>query len=220
MATWNNDPLITTLRAGTAEDPFSNLSENFIIPSVCKILLSELPDPIQKLTINGFYETTNTSPAVDNFYCNYYTRQVNFNVANIGDNISISYFGRGNISIPISQVYTLLDEYGDIEQTLEEMIDNYNLHTEDERIANEAIRVSSENTRINQESARVIADGLRTTAEDARVIAENARVTGGALIKSGDTMTGDLNMEENGIIFGNIKVAKNLSLGTLDVTII
>lgn len=118
MATWDNMPLITTLR-----DTYVNLTESFIIPSICKVLLSELPDPIHKLTISGFYETKNTSPAEDNFYCNYYTRQVTFNPANIGDNISISYYGRGNISIPSSQVYVSLDSNDDIETTLQDLVD-------------------------------------------------------------------------------------------------
>ena len=67
MPTWESDPLVLKLRAGTISDPFVNLTESFIIPSGCKILLSELPDRINKLTIPGFSETSSTTPEIDTF---------------------------------------------------------------------------------------------------------------------------------------------------------
>ena len=214
MPIWNNDPLITTLRAGTISDPFLNLIESFTIPSIQKILLTELPDPVNKLIIDGFTEVFINTPLEDHFYCNYYTGQVYFNSANIGDNISISYYGRGLISIPISKIYTSLDSNGNIIENLQEMIDRYNLYTEDIRIANELLRIEHENSRISLENARIV-------AETNRINAENIRVAGGALIKSGGTMTGDISMApDKGIVFGNFKIKNNVSLGTIDIELI
>jgi hypothetical protein len=122
LPTWESDPLVLKLRAGTISDPFVSLTESFIIPSGCKILLSELPDQTNKLTISGFSETSSTTPEIDTFYCNYNTREVFFNDGNVGDSISISYWGRGLIYIPISSVYTLLDSNGDVLETLEDQI--------------------------------------------------------------------------------------------------
>jgi len=54
------------------------------------------------------------------------------------------------------------------------------------------------------------AEQIRLIAEANRASAESARVSGGALIKSGDTMTGNLNMtgslnlnNTNGLVLGS-----------------
>jgi len=43
----------------------------------------------------------------------------------------------------------------------------------------------------------------------------------GALLKGGDTMTGDLKISpDKGIVFGNFKIKNNVSLGTIDIELI
>lgn len=122
MATWDNNCLVTTMRAGTITDPYISRSESFIIPSSAKILLSEIPDEVTKLTISGFSEVIDTSPAEDMFFCDYYTGLVTFNVANIGDSITTTYMGKGIISIPISRIYYNLTSEGAVDETLEDYI--------------------------------------------------------------------------------------------------
>lgn len=51
------------------------------------------------------------------------------------------------------------------------------ISNENTRISNESTRVSSENTRVSQESGRVTAEGLRVQAESGRVDAESLRVS-------------------------------------------
>lgn len=63
-------------------------------------------------------------------------------------------------------------------------------------------------------------EAIRITNENARITNENARISGGALIKSGDSMTGDLNIPVGaGIKFGNMKLIWNPSIGIEIVTI-
>lgn len=83
----------------------------------------------------------------------------------------------------------------------------------------EIIRDSNEDIRIENESTRQTQETIRQNQETARVNAENARVESGALIKTGGTMSGGIIMSnENGITFGNIKVAKNSSLNCLEIS--
>ncbi|MCE5220056.1 MAG: hypothetical protein LLF98_02010 [Clostridium sp.] len=212
MSTWDNDKRIDKMRSGDANDPYVYLQEPHKIVNQ-KVVLEEYPDDFNKVVIDNFTEVLTTTPLASQFYCDYANSMLFFNSADDGKTITAKYYGKGVVLLPISRIW-VQETNGDVTQTLEEMIDNYNLHTEDERIANEAIRVSNENTRIISENTRI-------SQEIARVNAEAVRVTGGALIKSGDTMTGDLHISTGkGIVFDNIKIAKNSSLGTLDITTI
>jgi len=78
------------------------------------------------------------------------------------------------------------------------------------------------------EQVRLEAEALRVTAESNRASAESARVSGGALIKSGDTMTGDLTMDgkinldnTDGLVIGNkYKIHYNTISDMIDIVTI
>jgi hypothetical protein len=202
-----------------------------------RVCLTEIPDRFNKVNISGtinsitytFYEILDSSSVsidttnhICKFKVDYIRGSVDFPLDVNGETLSFSYKGSGATFFPASRVYKSfkINEDGsyDIETTLEEMIDNYNLHTEDERIANEATRQTNETARTNQENTRQSQETTRLSQETARVNAENARVSGGALIKSGDTMTGDLNITTGKAIkFGKFKLIENQSLGSLDI---
>ena len=230
------DPIISIRRG--SDTPLVEITENKkVINSVS--ILSEIASRTQKVSVNGtiggqnyvFYELPlGSTPSIDttNYYVyftvDYVISQVNFPVELEGITLGFNFWGQGCHYFPASRVWVTSNSDGNgnysIETTLEEMIDNYNLYTEDVRIANELIRIASENTRLSQESARVIAESSRVSVEQARVAAEAARVASGALMKSGDSMNGTLAMGTNGIIFGNIKFSFNAGLGTVDITTI
>lgn len=190
-------------RCSTATSGFWNASKWTIMPN--GILMSEV---------------SQISPEIGQYKVDYITGIVNFNINDNAKSVRAEFFSVGNFKIPSSMIYT--ENTGDlVTETLDEMISNYNLYTEDTRIDNELIRISSETTRLSQESTRVLQENTRKSQESARVVAEANRVAGGALIKSGDTMTGDLTMSTNkGIIMGNIKLNFNSGLGTIDITTI
>lgn len=179
---------------------------------------------ISKWTVmpNGILmsEVSQISPEIGKYKVDYITGIVNFNINDNAKSVRCEFYSVGNFKIPSSMVYTK-SENNLATESLEEMIDNYNLYTEDIRIDNEQARISNEDIRISQESTRVSQENTRKSQESARVIAEANRVAGGALIKSGDTMNGDLTMSsDNGIIMGNMKINFNSGLGVLDITTI
>ena len=71
--------------------------------------------------------------------------------------------------------------------------------------------LTSTNNTVNNEEI------IRQNQESARVIAENLRITSGALIKSGGTMTGNLDMGENLIQLGGFTIRHNTNLNSLDI---
>jgi len=74
----------------------------------------------------------------------------------------------------------------------------------------------SEIIRQSQEDIRKDNETIRKENEIIRINAENARIAGGALIKSGDTMTGVLNMGNNEIQLGGFKIKYNPNLNSID----
>ena len=238
MNSWKEDlydPIITR-RRGDNSEPLKSINENLKIING-RVCLTEVPNKFNKVNISGtvdsinytFYEILDSSSVsidttnhICKFKVDYIRGLVDFPLETNGEIFSFSYYGSGATYFPASRVYKSfkINEDGsyDIEQTLEEMIDNYNLHTEDERIANEQTRISNESTRVNAEDIRIYQENARKSAETARINAEAARVSNGALIKSGDTMNGNINFSsDNGIIFGNIKFVFNAGLGTVDI---
>jgi hypothetical protein len=227
------DPIITKRRGDSNEPLIAKTDIKKIING--RIILDEIPDRLSKCTVTGsiggivyiWYEISSGVPSLDTtahtgtFLVDYLRGLVDFPLEANGETITVSSMGSGCQFFPASRVYTsFTDSDGnyDIEETLEEMINRYNLHTEDERIANEAIRESNEDIRVENENTRQSQELSRKDAETARVNAETTRVTGGALIKSGDTMTGDLNITTGKAIkFGNFRVVENQSLGSLDI---
>jgi len=133
-------------------------------------------------------------------------------------------------------VFVLTDTNGEVIETLQDVVDVANeamvdyvseqerISNENERISAEDIRISNESTRGTNENNRINAEVIRDDSEDvrianelARVDAENTRVASGALIKSGDTMTGNLNMGGNEIQLGGFKLKYNTGLNSLDI---
>lgn len=71
----------------------------------------------------------------------------------------------------------------------------------------------------NQEATRITSENARIAAEVIRVLNEQDRITSGALIKSGGSMTGDLNLlNENSIKFNDkYEIKYNSALNVMEI---
>ena len=164
-----------------------------------------------------------------------------FHSSRNNETLNFSFKGTGAYYLNAKRVFVLTDTNGEVIETLQDVVDIANeamvdyvseqerISNENERISAEDIRISNESTRGTNETSRINAEVIRDDSEDvrianelARVDAENLRVEGGALIKSGDTMNGTLNMNaninmnENEIQLGGFKIKHNPNLNSID----
>ena len=122
MTTWNSDPLIYLTRSGTLDDPFVQISESFKIIN-SKIVLTEIPDPINRVLVTNFIETNSSAPAQGYFQTDYYNGILTFNSTDEGTIVNISYWGKGVTFYPYKRVWTQ-ETNGEVVQTLEDLVDD------------------------------------------------------------------------------------------------
>jgi hypothetical protein len=118
-----NNPLIMTLRSGSSEDPFININDTRKIINNT-IYLNELPDSFNKVSISGYYETTNSSPSSNEFFVNYTNGIITFNPSESGKTVMANYKGRGLIQYPSSRIYTQVDNNNNPIETLKDIIED------------------------------------------------------------------------------------------------
>ena len=236
--------VISRLRKGTPDDPYINITESQQIIQN-KAVISEIPDTFTKVTVSGLGVTwieTNSIPTENQYKVDYNYGYVEFHSSRNNETLNFSYKGTGAYYLNAKRVFVLTDTNGEVIETLQDVVDVANeamvdYVNEQERISNETGRVSAENIRISNETTRgtnetdrvttedirVSAENIRISNESARVSAENIRISNGALIKSGDTMNGILNMNntltmnENEIDLGGFKIKHNPNLNSLDI---
>jgi hypothetical protein len=142
-----------------------------------QILLSQIPDENNKVTITGMSEVKKSQSitSATQYKVDYITGVVNFDSSREGNTITVTqYYGRGQIFIDASRIVT--DASGsNIIRTLKELV------TENEQA------VIDEATRDANEAARLTAEGIRVTSEDTRIASENSRVTAENTRKSNET---------------------------------
>jgi len=243
-----NSPIISTLRSGTQDDPFINRKDRHVVINNY-VFLQEIPDNFNLLQVTNpdateelYYKIVNGNPQnAAQYLVDYTYGYIQFHPDANGKNLLIDYWGKGGIMWPIGRIWTLSSD-NNVTQTLQDvvnvaneaMVDYVNeqerISNEDIRISAEDIRISNETTRGTNETGRVTTEGTRVSSENtrianeiARVSAENIRISNGALIKSGDTMNGilnmnaDINMNENAINLGGFKIKHNANLNSLDI---
>jgi len=122
MAFEFNNPLLYELREGSALDPFVPLSTTSVITSN-KIVLTELPNQFEGVTISGYAESKNPSELIaTTFYCNYINGIVSFASSENGKTVTANFKGRGIVQIPAERIYST-DGNGVVE-TLQNMINS------------------------------------------------------------------------------------------------
>jgi len=226
-------------RKGDALDPFIPISESRQI-EFNRLSLTEIPDSFNRVIVTSddgklWYELPIGIPTENQYVVDYNEGFIDFHSSNNGLTVNCQYVGTGWHFISTSRIISGSSNI-DTAKILQDIVDvaeaaMVDYVSEQERIANEVIRINSENTRISNESTRgtnetgrvnteiirVSSENTRIANEVIRVNAENARIAGGALIKSGDTMTGNLNMGGNEIQLGGFKLKYNSGLNSLDI---
>ena len=216
-----NTAVISRRRQGTPDDPYIDIQESQQIINN-KAILSEIPDTFTKVQVSGqditWIETTGV-PSENQYQVDYNEALVLFHESRNGLTFSFSFKGTGAHYLNAKRVFTQVSETGEILETLQDIVDIANevIVSESQRIINESQRIINEDIRSDSEDIRSDSEDIRIANEITRVNAENARITGGALIKSGDIMTGNLNMGENEIQLGGFKIKYNPSLNSLDI---
>ena len=232
-------------RLGTVLDPFIPISESRQIENN-RLTLTEIPDSFNRVIVTSddgklWYELPIGIPTENQYVVDYNEGFIDFHSSNNLLTVNCQYLGTGFHYLSASRIIVGSSNI-DIAQTLQDVVDVANeamvdYVNEQERISNENTRVSAENIRISNETtrginetSRVTTEGTRVNSENtrianelARVSAENIRIANGALIKSGDTMNGILNMNntltmnENAINLGGFKIKHNPNLNSLDI---
>jgi len=122
MAFEFNNPLLYELREGSALDPFVPLSTTSVITSN-KIVLTELPNEFEGITISGYAESKSPSGLIaTTFYCNYINGILSFASSENGKTVTANFKGRGIVQIPAERIYST-DGNGVVE-TLQNMINS------------------------------------------------------------------------------------------------
>jgi|GEM_PF-4382706 len=189
MGTVNSyNPIISTRRKGTMDDPYINIEESFVVKDN-KVLLSEIPseiDHVQAIEISTgevYYEIFDGIPGEREFIVDYRFGIITFHPYANDKNIKFTYVGTGNYYLPAKRVWTKQNN-GTVEETLGDIIEQgqeaIKTLAQVETITNNAI-VATENANnvatliSNAEESRVIAETSRDNAENLRMSNENER---------------------------------------------
>jgi YD repeat-containing protein len=122
-----NDPILYRLRSGKGDDAYIKIDQTDIVRNNT-ILLREIPDKFQGLRVSD--SNNNTLSIVDSgipdstkVVVDWTNGVLTFADVFNGQTFTISYYGRGNIFMPSSKVYTATDGYGNITETLKTLTD-------------------------------------------------------------------------------------------------
>lgn len=123
-----SENVIFSRRAGTTEDPFIHYSGQEIMIKENQVLLSEIPDFFQKVTVTGEFITwveifDTTAELTENQYrVNYSWGLVDFHSSRNGLTLSFDFYGTGVFYWPIARLWTQ-ENNGTVIQTLQQLID-------------------------------------------------------------------------------------------------
>ena len=186
MAFEFNNPLLYELREGSALDPFVPLSTTSVITSN-KIVLTELPNQFEGVTISGYAESKSPSELIaTTFYCNYLNGILSFASSENGKTVTASYKGRGVIQIPAERIYTKSVD-GSSTETFQQIADsvgnastvlgnlNSSIATGNTTNSNLISSISSANiTKTNLNDMNIIAIATEASLSSANVVASEA----------------------------------------------
>lgn len=119
------DSLILKRNVDSNENPIAidKLDIKQVMDNHSCIVLEQLPDEGYGLNINGFSEVYDSEHiGVDNYRVSYAHGVVYFNPVNVGKTIQIGYKGIGSEIIYCSRIASKLDKYGNVVETIEELI--------------------------------------------------------------------------------------------------
>ena len=123
-----NNPIIITKRNTDSEgNPISVylIETKKIFSDGSFIVLKQIPDELERVTIHGYKEVFDVERMkVHEFKVDYEQGIVYFHPKAIGKTIVVEYYGRGYELISASRIFTKYDKYGNVIETLEDVIDS------------------------------------------------------------------------------------------------
>lgn len=114
-------------RKGTPDSPFSNMNETLVVTGDGKVLLSEIPNELNRVIVTSednatWYEITEGQIPENGFKVDYINKLVTFNTIHVGRQLHFKYLGEGNHYYSVNSIYTKLEEKSVVE-TLGDIID-------------------------------------------------------------------------------------------------
>lgn len=120
--------IVIERRKGTPDSPFSDMNESLVVASDGKVVLSEIPNELNRVIVTSednttWYEITNGQVPLNGFKVDYINKLVTFNIANVGKQLHFKYYGEGNHYYSLHSIYTRLED-GSVVETLGNLIEN------------------------------------------------------------------------------------------------
>ncbi len=114
-------------RKGTPDSPFSNINETLVVTGDGKVLLSEIPNELNRVIVTSednasWYEITEGQIPENGFKVDYINKLVTFNSKHVGKQLYFKYLGEGNHYYSVHSIYTKLEDKTVVE-TLGDIID-------------------------------------------------------------------------------------------------
>ena len=123
-----NNPIIITKRNTDSEgNPFSVylIETKKIFSDGAFIVLKQIPDELERVIIQGYKEVFDVERMkVHEFKVDYEQGVVYFHPKAIGKTIVVEYYGKGYELISASRIFTKYDKFGNVIETLEDILDN------------------------------------------------------------------------------------------------
>ncbi|MFF5816717.1 coiled-coil domain-containing protein [Lysinibacillus capsici] len=102
-------------RKGTPDSPFSNMNESLVVTGDGKVLLSEIPNELNRVIVTSegnttWYEVTEGRVPENGFKVDYINKLVTFNTVHVGKQLNFKYLGEGNHFYSPHSIYTKLED--------------------------------------------------------------------------------------------------------------
>jgi|GEM_PF-6738145 len=119
--------VIIERRKGTLESPFSNMNESLTVATDGKVVLSEIPNELNKVIVTSddntvWYEIYDGLITENGFKVDYINKIVTFDIKHVGKQLHFKYLGEGNHYYSPHSIYTKLED-GTVIETLGGIID-------------------------------------------------------------------------------------------------
>lgn len=123
----DNPVIITKRNTDTSMNPISIhiIETREVAPNGSFIVLKQIPDELERVSITGYKEIFDVDKMKNNtFKVDYQQGIVYFHPKSTGKTVTIDYYGIGYELISCSRIFTKYDKYGNVIETLEDVLDN------------------------------------------------------------------------------------------------
>lgn len=172
--------VIIERRKGTPDSPFNNMNESLVVSNDGKVILSEIPNELNRVIITSddgatWFEVTEGQIPENGFKVDYINKIVTFNTINVGKQLHFKYLGEGNHYYSPNSIYTKLNE-GTVVETLGGLIENSHealdaLERLDEKL-NEVTQATNNAIIATNDTKEVITEGNQVIATSNEKITE------------------------------------------------